>query len=149
MSDPAKSARASIPCHHPSLHVPVTQKRFVGIDCTAFTQIENYQSAAAAFGRRPDAIEIPAYYWNAGIVTENIKRSDDSRSRLTLANETTPDSEPAGEASPLQDAEAQMRRALGLYGARRPQAVAPPAAPRPGVALRETRVFVIGRAVSL
>ena len=65
-------------------------------------------------------------------MTENAKRPDDSRSRLSLSNETTPDNEPAGEASPLQDAEAQMRRALGLYGAHRPQAerAAAPMPPR-------------------
>jgi hypothetical protein len=75
---------------------------------------------------------ILAHYWNAGIVSENAKRPDDSRSRLSLSNETTPDNEPSGEASPLEDAEAQMRRALGLYGARRPQAerAAAPMPPR-------------------
>jgi hypothetical protein len=93
-------------------------------------RIINLQSPRSAAGRPPS--QILAHHRNAGIVTENTKRPDDSRSRLTLANETTPDNEPAGEASPLQDAEAQMRRALGLYGAHRLQAerAAAPMPPR-------------------
>jgi hypothetical protein len=133
MSDGAKNAHASIPCHRPQPHLPVPQKRFVEIACTAVIKIEDYQSEAAAFGRRPDAIPNSCPPLEAGIVTENANRPDDSRSRLTLSNETTPDNEPAGEASPLQDAEAQMRRALGLYGMpRRPDAerAAAPMAPR-------------------
>jgi hypothetical protein len=132
MSDGTKNAHASIPCHHRSLHLPVPQKRFVGIDCTAFVhmRIIHLHLPRSAAGRTPS--QILAQYRNAGIVTENTKRPDDSRSRLTLANETTPDNQPAGEASPLQDAEAQMRRALGLYGAHRPQAerAAAPMPPR-------------------
>jgi hypothetical protein len=49
MGGAAKNAHASIPCHHSSLHLPVPQKKFVEIDCTAVIQIEDHQSAAAAF----------------------------------------------------------------------------------------------------
>ena len=64
-------------------------------------------------------------------MTDNAKRPDDSRSRLSLSNDTMPDSEPAGGASPLHDVEGQMRRALGLDGGpRRPEA-ARAAAPQP------------------
>jgi hypothetical protein len=59
--------------------------------------------------------------WTAEIVTETTKRRDDSRSRLAVSTETTRDNEPAGDTSPLQDVEAQMRRALGLDGAPRRQ----------------------------
>jgi hypothetical protein len=48
-----------------------------------------------------------------------------------VSTETTPDNEPAGDASPLQDVEAQMRRALGLYGASRRQEAERAAAPKP------------------
>jgi hypothetical protein len=92
-------------------------------------RIINLQPPRSAADRTPS--QILAHYWNAGIVTENAKRPGDSRSRLGLSNETTPDSEPAGEASPLHDVEAQMRHALGLYGVpRRPEAERA-AAPKP------------------
>jgi hypothetical protein len=133
MSAAAKRAHASIPCHHPSLHLPVPRKRFVGIDCTAVIQIEDHQTSAARSAAGRISSQILVHYWNAGIVTENAKRPDDLRSRLSLSNETTPDNSPSGEASPLQDAEAQMRRALGLYAMpRRPDAerAAAPMAPR-------------------
>jgi hypothetical protein len=131
MSEAASHDDASIPCHHPSLHLPVPPKRFVGIDCTAVIQIEDHQNERRAFGDRPDAIPNSVHYRNTGIVTENTKRPDDSRSRPSRSNETTPDHEPAGDASPLHDVEGQMRRALGLDGGpRRPEA-ARAAAPQP------------------
>jgi hypothetical protein len=64
-------------------------------------------------------------------VTEETKRPDDARGRLTLSNEPLPGNEPASDASPLQDVEAQMRRALGLYGVPRRQEAERAAAPKP------------------
>jgi hypothetical protein len=63
-------------------------------------------------------------------VTEHTKRPDDARSRLTLSNDTSPDNETSGDASPMQDVEAQMRRALGLYGVPRRQEAERAAAPK-------------------
>jgi hypothetical protein len=55
-------------------------------------------------------------------VSEIAKFPDDPGGPLTLLNERhTPDNQPAANASPQQDVEAQMRRALGLFGAPRRQ----------------------------
>jgi hypothetical protein len=61
-------------------------------------------------------------------VTEHAKQPDDPRG-LALSNEAN--DEPAGDTSPLQDVEAQMRRALGLFGLPRRQDAEQPAATRP------------------
>jgi hypothetical protein len=72
--------------------------------------------------------QILADHWNAELVTEHAKQPDDPRG-LALSNEAN--DEPAGDTSPLQDVEAQMRRALGLFGLPRRQDAAQPAATRP------------------
>jgi hypothetical protein len=54
-------------------------------------------------------------------VSEIAKSPDDPGGPRTLLNESTPDNQPAADASPLQAVEAQMRRALGLFGAPRRQ----------------------------
>jgi len=78
----------------------------------------------ATFGlhRRTGAVEQHpwAHHRNSTLVTENANQPDDSRSLLTLPNENGPENEPSGDASPMPDVEAQMRRALGLSGAPRP-----------------------------
>jgi hypothetical protein len=141
MSDATQNAHASIPCHSPSVHLPVRQKRFVGTARTAVIGLEesdgssppwsiiNLQSPRSAAGRTPS--QFLAHHRNPGIVTEHTKPPDDARGRLILSNETTPDNEPSGDASPLQDVEAQMRRALGLYGVPRRQEAERAAAPKP------------------
>jgi hypothetical protein len=144
MSDAAPNAHASIPCHPPSVHLPVPEKRSVGITRTAVIGIEdsdgssppwsiiNLRPPRCAAGRAPS--QILADHWNAELVTEDIKRPDDARGRLTLSNETSPDNETSGDTSPMQDVEAQMRRALGLYGVPRRQEAeraAAPMLPRP------------------
>jgi hypothetical protein len=114
---------------------------FVEVACTAVIRIEdsdgssppssiiNLQPPRSAASLTP--YQILAHHWNAGTVTEHTKWPDDSRGRLTLSNETTPDNEPSGDASAMQDVEAQMRRALGLHGVpRRPEA-GRAAAPKP------------------
>ena len=54
-------------------------------------------------------------------MSEIAKWPDDPGGPLTLSNESTPDNQAAADASPLQDVEVQMRRALGLFGAPRRQ----------------------------
>jgi hypothetical protein len=90
------------------------------------SRVINSQPPRPGAGRTPS--QILAHYWNAGT-----KRPDDLRSCLSLSNGTTPDRDPFGDALPVDDTEAQMRRALGLYGVpRRPEAerAAAPMAPR-------------------
>jgi hypothetical protein len=117
-----------------------SQKRFVGIARTAVIGIEdsdgsfppwsiiNLQPPRSAAGRAPS--QILADHWNTELVTEDTKRPDDARGRLTLSNETSPDNETSGDTSPMQDVEAQMRRALGLYGVPRRQEAERAAAPK-------------------
>jgi hypothetical protein len=64
-------------------------------------------------------------------VTENANRPDDAHGRLTLSDETALGNETSSDASPLQDVEAQMRRALGLYSLPRRPEIERPAAPKP------------------
>jgi hypothetical protein len=141
VSHAANNAHGSIPCHSPPVHLPVPRKRFVGSLAPRSSELRtatdhpwsiiNVPPPCLAAGRTLS--QILAHHGNAGIVTEDTNRADDARSRLTLSNET-PDTESAGDASPLQDVEAQMRRALGLNGIpRRPDAerATAPQPPRP------------------